>query len=292
MKKIVLSLIVGVVSLSALEKGLDKDVLQRIVQPKVSYENSYISDAAVSGSQGSLSVKKNTLRLNNEIIGISYTNWAFDWSDVGSLPFGNRVDDPIEQLHSIRINATLPYSINEKWFWLTQVSLNSTFEKELDDSYGAGFFSFASYRLSSDHSIQMGAFANYHPIRTFGLPVMSYSYRAKERDGFQLILGFPRAYAGYFINSNTLIRTGMIFSQSVIKLSRDSTLQSDGYVEAKDYMGNIGVVYELSDDFRLESDLLYSLKRDFILYNSAGVEQKSYGIDPSFGFNLRLRYLF
>lgn len=292
MKKIAMMLCVCVGALSALDKGLDKDVLERIVRPKLSFENSYISDASVSGAEGSVSVKKNTIRLNNQIIGVSYSNWAFDWSDVGSLPFGNGVDNPIEEMHSIRVNATLPYKVNEKWFWLSQLSLNSTFEKEMDDSYGAGFFSFASYKLDEDHSIQIGAFANYHPITTLAMPVMSYSYRAKKRDGFQLILGFPRAYAGYFINSQTLLRTGIIFSQSVIKLADDSTLQKGGYVEAKDYMGNIGVVHELSDDFRLESDLLYSIKRDFILYDDGGVEQQSYSIEPSFGFNLRLRYLF
>jgi hypothetical protein len=291
-RKIVVSVLLSVSALSALDRVLDKDVLERIIQPRVSYETSYLSDADVSGSNGGVAVQKNRLQLNNEIVGLSYTNWAFDWSNVAALPFGNGAEAPLEQMHNIRLNVTLPYAINEKWFTLTQLSASSTFEREMDDSYGGGFFSFASYKLDEDHSIQMGAFANYHPVRTFGLPVMSYSYRARSRDGVQLILGFPRAYVGYFINPKTLLRAGMIFSQSVIKLSRDSTLQNDGYVEAKDYMSNLGLSYELSDSFRIEGDLLYSIKRDFILYNAAGQEQKSYGIDPSVGVNLRLRYLF
>ena len=291
-RKSILVVVCMAFELSALESNLDKDVLERIVQPKVSYESSYLSDADISGSKGSVAVHKNRIQVNNEIVGVSYTNWAFDWSDIGALPFGNGIASPLEQMHSLRLNANIPYFINEDWFWLTSVSLTSTFEKELDDSYGAGFFSFASYKLNEDHSIQMGAFANYHPVSTLALPVMSYSYRARSRDGVQLILGFPRAYVGYFISEKTLLRAGMIFSQSVIKLSRDSTLQNDGYVEAKDYMSNLGLSYEMSESLRIEGDLLYSLKRDFILYNAAGEEQKSYGIDPSFGLNLRLRYLF
>lgn len=291
-RRVVCVCLLFVSGLCALEEEQGRDVLERIVAPKISLESSHLSDAAISGSNGGVAVHKNRLAINNEIVGLSYTNWAFDWSDGASLPFGNGIDAPLEQMHSLRLNVNIPYFINDKWFWLTSLSITSTFERELDDSYGAGFFSFASYKLTPDHSIQMGAFANYHPISTLALPVMSYSYRARSRDGFQLILGFPRAYAGYFIDSKTLLRAGMIFSQSVIKLSQSSTLQSDGYVEAKDYMSNVGLSYEVSRSFRVEGDLLYSLKRDFILYNATGDEQASYGIDPSLGVNLRLRYLF
>lgn len=293
-KKIIFTATALCISLQlvALESKLNKDVLERMVQPKVSYESSYVSDADVSGSKGSVAVSKNRIQLNNAMFGISYTNWAFNWSDIDALPFGNGLDTPIDQMHSVRLNANIPYFINKDWFMLTSFSLNSTFERELDDSYGAGLFSFASYKIDEDHSIQMGAFANYHPISTLALPVMSYSYRAKQKDGFIFILGFPRAYAGYFINPKTLIRTGMIFSQSVIKLSKDSSIENAGYIEAKDYMGNLGVSHELSERFRIEGDLLYSLKREFIIYNNAGDEQSSYGIEPSLGLNLRLRYLF
>ena len=279
-------------SLSGLDKVLNKDLLERIVQPKVSYNTGYISDTAVGGSQGSVAVKKNTLQVNNLLAGVTYTNWSFDWNDIDKLPFGNGVNTPIEEMHSVRLYATVPYPINDRWFWLSQVSLNATFEKELDNSYGGGAFSFASYKIDEDHSIQMGAFANYHPVASIALPVMSYSYRARERDGFQLILGFPRAYTGYFINPKTLLRGGMIFSQSVIKLAKDSPIEQGGYMQLRDYMGNFGVAYEVNKNFKLETDILYSLSRQFILYDSAGVEQENYGIAPSFGFNLRLRYLF
>jgi len=273
---------------SKLKKGL----LERMVQPKISLDSSYVSDAKVNGSEGGVSVAKNRIQLNNAIGGISYTNWSFLWNNVGDLPFGNGVDSPIEQMHSVRINASVPYFINEQWFLLASLSANTTFEKEMEDSYGAGLFAFASYKLDDDHSFQMGAFANYHPITTLALPVMSYSYRARKTDGVQVILGFPRAYVGYFVNDITLLRGGMIFSQSVIKLSDESVVERSGYIEAEDYMSNFGVTYEFTPSFTLDADLLYSLKRNFIIYNSAGEEQQSYSIDPSFGANIRLRYLF
>jgi|GEM_PF-882132 len=276
------------------DKGkLKKGLLERMVQPKVSLDSSYLSDADVKDAAGgSVAVTKNRIQLNNAIGGISYTNWSFLWNNVAGLPFGNGVDAPIKQMHSLKLNANIPYFINENWFLLTSLSLNTTFEKEMKDSYGAGIFTFASYKIDEEHSIQMGAFANYHPVSTLALPVISYSYRARQTDGFQVVLGFPRAYVGYFINDATLVRGGMIFSQSVIKLSDESVVEKSGYIEAKDYMSNFGLTYELTPSFTIDADILYSLKRDFIIYNSAGDEQQSYSIDPSFGLNLRLRYLF
>ena len=263
-----------------------------MIQPKISINSSYLNDANIKGSQGSVKVIKNSIRLNNAIGGITYTNWSFLWDNIADIPFGNGVDKPITHMHSLKLNTNLPYFINDKWFLLTSFSVNTTFEKEMKKSYGAGMFSFASYKLNNDHTIQMGAFANYHPVSTLALPVISYSYRARQTDGLQIVLGFPRAYLGYFISDSILVRSGMIFSQSVIKLSDTSTIESAGYIEAEDYMGNVGTVYEFTSNFTLDSDILYSLKRNLIIYNSTGKRQESYSIEPSIGISFRLKYLF
>ncbi len=274
------------------QDGLKKTLLERIIEPKFSFESSYLSEAKVKGVQGGVSVAKNSIKINNEIVGISYTNWAFFWSNIGALPFGDGVHIPIKQMHAIKINLNLPYRVNKKWFLLTSFSANSTFEKETTDSYGAGLFSFASYALDKDHTVQLGAFANYHPIETLALPVISYSYRSRQRDGLQAVLGFPRSYLGYHQNSALLYRLGMLFSQSVIKLSETSILSRSGYIEAKDYMANIGVTYDINKYFNLQTDLLYSIKRDFTLFDAGGNELKNYAIEPSLGGNIKLIYVF
>ena len=43
---------------------------------------------------------------------------------------------------------------------------------------------------------------------------------------------------------------------------------------------------------RLESNLLYSLKRDFTIFDAQGNEQASYAIEPSFGANIKAVWLF
>ncbi|MBU0631421.1 hypothetical protein KKA17_02140 [bacterium] len=278
-------------SLNAQEES-SKTQLERSVEPKISFESSYISDAKVKDSQGSVSVSKNRIQLNNALFGISYTNWSFFWDNVSRLPFGDGVHQPIKELHSIMLHANLPYHISDDLFLLTSVSVKSTFEKETKDSYGAGFFGFIAYKIDDDNTLNFGAFANYHPVSTLVMPMASYSYRARKKDGLQAVIGFPRTYVGYSLNRDTLVNFGMIFSQAVVKLSDDSTIERSGYLEAQDYLGNVGISYDVSENFKIQGDLLYSIKRDFTIYNADGHAQESYSIDPSFGVNIRLTYTF
>lgn len=291
-KKLFFALALSGFALLQAQGGLKKTLLERIIEPRLSLESAYLSAAKVKGTQSGLSVAKNSIKINNEIVGISYTNWTFNWDTVSALPFGDGIHAPIEQMHSVKVNLNLPYRVNEKWFLLTSLSANSTFEKETSGSYGAGLFSFASYAINKDHTLQLGAFANYHPIRTLALPVVSYSYRSRQRDGLQAVLGFPRSYLGYHQNSALLYRLGMLFSQSVIKLGESSTLSRSGYIEAKDYMANVGITYDISSHFNLQTDLLYSLKRNFTLYDAGGVQLQKHAIEPSLGANIKLIYLF
>ena len=287
MKKILLALI-----LASVCNAFEKSVLEKIIQPRISYESSLLNDAKVSDTDGSVQVYKNNLSINNEFIGLSYSNWKFDWNKIETLPFGNGSDAPIDQIHGLALNLNIPKKINDKWFLLTSLSLKSTFEKETKDSYGANLFSFASYRLDEDHSFQMGAFVNYHPTSTLALPVISYSYRTKFQDGWQFILGFPRTHVGYHINEQTLVRLGMIYSQSLVRLSDTSPIEASGYVEAKDFMSNLGITYDLTKNIRLSGDLLYTINREFIIYDSHANETQNNTVQNALGANVRLVYNF
>jgi len=274
------------------DNNLKKGVLERIVQPKLTLESSYLSNANIEGSEGGVEVQKNILKINNDIIGFTYTNWAFLWDNVQDLPFGDKKSQPIKEMHSFKINITAPYFINKKWFILSSVSLRSAFEESISGSYGGTIFSFASYRIDDDHAIQTGAFANYHKVSTLALPVISYSYRARQPDGLRIILGFPRTYIGYHASNATLFKLGVIFSQSVIRLSKSSSIERSGYIEAKDYMGNLGISHDFTKHLRLEGNMLYSLKRDFTIFDAQGNQQSSYSIEPSFGANFKAVWLF
>jgi len=289
MKRILLLFIVLIYHLSAEEKK--PTILEQIIQPKITFQTDYLTDAKFENSQASVQTSKQKIQINNGIVGFSYSRWDFEWSDAEDLDF-YRGKIPIDSMQSMRLYANYPVRINEKWFMLNMVNISATYEDQYDDAFGAGISSFFSYKLDDNHAIQLGAFANYHSIKTLLLPVIGYSYRVRERDGLQMVLGFPRAYIGYHLTPDLLLNAGMIYSQAVIRLADDSGIEPQGYIEAKDFQSNAGFRYELNNHFQLSADLLYAFKRDFNIYNHDAEEIDSYSIEPSLGATLKIRYLF
>lgn len=274
------------------QEKVKKTSLEKILQPKLSIESSYLGDSILNENMGSVSIKKNEFKVNNEIIGLSYTNFNFDWKHLHNLPFGNKTSHPINKIHSFKMNVNIPYFINDNWFMLTAFEIESTFEDELDESFSAGVLSGLIYKLNEDHSIAFGIFGKYHPASSIILPGFSYNYRAREDSGFKFILGFPKTYISYNLNYDTSIRMGMIYSNSVIKLKDNSTIEDSGYIESTNIMTNIGVSYNINQDFLIESDLVYSLERNFVVYSQNGIQLNKYSLKPSLGINFKLTYKF
>jgi hypothetical protein len=266
-------------------------LFDQIIQPKVSFQSDFLSEANFEGFDASVKTYKQQIKINNEIGGISYSRWDFDWNDESGLPF-YRGKTPIEAMESIRLFANLPLPINDEWFMLNSFNVNATYEEEYSDSFGAGVLSFFSYKVNTEHAVQVGILANYHPVKTLVLPVVGYTYRIRETDGLQLLLGFPRAYVGYHLNPKLLLNAGMVFSQAVIRLADESGIEPKGFTEAKDYQSNVGIRYQINDDFELTADLLYAFKRDFTIYNHQADEIDAYSIEPSAGAIVKLQYLF
>lgn len=290
-KLLTIPLILSLSVCAAFASGEVKTIQEKMTEPKVSIETTYIGDSDIDGS-GGFETTKNKISIYNFYAGISYTNNTFKWNNIAKLPFGDRVTDPIEQIHTIDINAKLPYQINDQWLLLTSVFLTSSFEQGMNDSYSYGLYSFASYKLDSDHTFQFGLFGNYHSATTMILPMISYSYRVTQRDGFKFVFGFPRTYVGYHINRDVLVNFGILYSQSVVKLSRSNVVEKNGFVETIDYMANVGISYEITKDLQIQADILYGLDREFRLYNSDGKSTKDYEVDSAVGVNLKITYAF
>jgi hypothetical protein len=231
------------------------------------------------------------MRINNDMFGLSYSRWEYDWERADTLPF-YKGKTPIESMQRVKLHANLPVFINEEWFMLNVVNINATYEKEFSNAFGAGVLSFLSYKVDEQHAIQMGAFANYHPVKTLALPVLGYTYRLREKEGLSVLLGFPRAYVGYKLSPNLLFNAGMVYSQAVIRLADDSGIEEGGYIEAKDFQSNIGLRYEWNEQLELSGDLLYAFKRDFTIFDHQADEIESYSIEPSAGFMVKLKYRF
>ena len=261
-------------------------------QPIVNVESSYIEDAEVSGGDGSVRVIKNNLQIEQNNFSLGYSHWKLDWDNVASLPFGDGVKAPISDIHALQATLRQTKRINDQWSYFTLLSLKSTFEKQLNDSFGINLLALGSYRMGDEHSFQMGGFANYHPTESLVLPAISYSYRERSNEGWQLVLGFPRTHIGYHIDEKSLLRFGVMFSQSLVRLSDDNVMARARYVEAKDYFSNIGITYQFSPMLNLSADLLYTLKREFTIFDANADQIQSHTIKNGFGGNVKMIYRF
>lgn len=258
--------------------------------PSLTYETSYLGTGEIG--QGDVRVLKNQFQLNKDFFTFGYTNWKFDWDNIASLPFGDHANSPIDQAHSLQASIRYRQKIDDQWSFMSLLSLKSTFEKELDNSFGINLLGFSSYNAGDGHSYQMGGFVNYHPVRTLILPTLSYSYREREKDGWHVILGFPRTYIGYHLNENCMLKGGMIFSQSLVRLSNHSSIENGGYIEAKDYLSNLGLIYTLSSSLSVSADFLYTLKREFTIFDSDAHEKQKNTVGNAAGVSVSLMYAF
>ena len=282
-------LIVMVASLAAQERP---SLLEKMVQPKLSLEAVRLAESGIAGYDAKVSTGKYDVKINNAFGGINYARWRFSWEDEESLPF-YRGKAPIEQMNQFRVFGNFFRRLDPRWNMLLSVNMNATYERELDgNALGGGLFGFFAYKIDNDHSLQMGAFVNYHPITTLALPVIGYSYRARADDGFTAVVGFPRAFAGYHVAPGVLLRAGFIFSQAVIRLADNSGIEPRGYLEAQDYQASTGLRLTPSERWEFSSDLLYAFRREIHLYDHAADTLESYRIKPSAGLMFKLTYLF
>ena len=103
MKRITILLAGCVLSVMAQEEQR-LSLLEQIVQPKVSFQSDYLSDANFDGYEGSVKTYKQKIQINNDIVGISYSRWDFDWNNENDLPF-YRGKTPIDSMQRIRLFA-------------------------------------------------------------------------------------------------------------------------------------------------------------------------------------------
>lgn len=270
----------------------EKHPSQKAAHPCVSFESSYLGEGEVSEGEGSVRVYKNRLQLDQDHFALGYSHWKFDWENLALLPFGDGRHTPIAEIHALQATAHQRKKIDERWSYLASFSLKSTFEKQTDDSFGFHLMGLGSYRLSDEHSFQFGGFTSYHPTKSLILPTISYSYRERSAEGWQVILGFPRTHIGYRIDEKRLVRLGVMVSQSLVRLSDESVIERGGYVEAKDYLSNLGITYELTPSLSLSADLLYTLKRDFTIFDADANEVQEHTIGNALGANVRVVYRF
>ncbi len=254
----------------------------------------FVADSDVGDGDGSMSMTSEQLRLQWSLFNISYSQTQFDWENVGSLAFGNGVDDPWERLHRLAVGANYRGKINDDWFYHTGLTLTSTFEKEMAGSYGGVLRGGVGYKLTDEVSLLAGMAVLHNPLRTMFAPSLALSYEDKDDSGagWSGHLGFPATNLSYHFDMVSAVRVSIESNGQTARLASDSTVAEAGYVDLSGW--NSGVYYDWnpSEAVRLSVGPEYHFSRKTTIYNHSGDKLTEEDTDAAWGGALRFRYKF
>ncbi|MDG4812516.1 hypothetical protein P8629_05800 [Hydrogenovibrio sp. 3SP14C1] len=260
--------------------------------PKISLNYGYLDQASIQDSGGKFSNYSYDFLVQNALGYFGYTQWDLDWYDVDQLPFGNGQDQPINHLHKVSFGGKMAKSLSKKARWINVLGASSAYEVEMDDSYSVNLRSFVLYQYRSDVSLMAGAMYNYHPVRSRLYPVLGLAYRAKAKQGFSAVIGFPRLFVAYGLTERWKVSSGISYRQFMAKLSDDSAIEQQGYAELQSWKGDVMLSYQSGHHWGVDVFGHYSADYRFAFYNRQGHRQDQYEVQPTWGGGLKVRYQF
>ena len=251
------------------------------------------ASAAVEGGDGEFSGTYAKAAATYRDFSLSYTRLDYSWGEIGDLPFGNGVDDPWEALHVLSLGYSHRGSINADWNYFIGSAVKSSFEEELEDSYGAGAFGGFTYLFSPTLRFTIGAGVAYHHISTTVLPVVGISWNQGTPQGFSIALGYPDTYLSYRFNSQWALRSRIVqFEQDVFRLADDSTVEKAGFLERQDLITDLGVEFTPTKQLRVILAARYYFERELTIHDNNDDWERTFDVDDAWGGVLSVNYRF
>lgn len=262
------------------------------IEPKASIW--YVGDADFEDG-GSSSLFGEQISLGVEWFTLKYEGRHYSWDDKSDLDFGNGSDDPWDSLHRLSLGAEHRGAISGKWGYFTGVSLTSAFEEEMEDSFGASVRGGISYTYSEHLNLMFGARFLKNHIRTAFMPFAGLMYKDFDRSGagYFVTLGAPNTEVGYAFSKASKIRLAFSIDGRTYRLSDDSVVSSEGYVETSAMQ--LGLYYDWMPikDLSISLGPEYHFNRSMKFYDDdgdrIGDEEDQ---DSAAGFRLKLGYKF
>lgn len=255
----------------------------------------HIGSAEFSDADGKGQVTSGGLEVEISGFSFSYTANSYSWSDKRSLPFGNGTDDPWDTLHQLSLGYEYDADINKNWGYSLALTVDSSFEKETSDSYGAAFRAGLEYEFNEHWSTRFGGRVAANSIETEVMPYLAVSYEnfAKDGSGTFMTLGLPQTEAGYSFNESSTIRASFELAGETYRLKDDSTVVRKGYVENSSMLAGIYYDWKPTGAFSLSVGPEYHFGREVQLYDSDGYEVgDAHELDSAWGGSLMFRYEF
>ncbi len=259
---------------------------------KIKVEGNYQADADVEGGPGRVSVLKSGASVYFSHFAVFYENRSFFWEKADALPFGNGLEDPWQHLHVIGLRARYDRSISGPWRFFLGARFFSSFEEQLDQSWGGAVDGGLEYVFSTSFKMGVGAafFGDY--TRTDVFPLVRLVWLPDPQKGLGIFLGIPETSVRYRFSSAWAAKIGIHFDHRTYRLADDNPVQAEGYVEMEEFIPGVYLEFNPVPNFSVSVGAEYALGREWTLYNDDGNEEDKFDLDNAVGGILKLSYRF
>lgn len=188
--------------------------------------------ADVEDSEGEVGVIKVDTSVSYSWFNFEYGLRSYWWDNVDKLPFGNRSDDPWNELHKLGFGADKRWQVNKKWSYFLRGGVSSSFEEEMKDSFEYDIVGAAMYALSPLWQFNLGARLSYDEVDEFKVfPIGGIYWNQMAETGWSTAIGVPETNLKYKFSPEISSKLAFSFDKGLYRLADDSTVENKGYLK-------------------------------------------------------------
>ncbi len=259
----------------------------------VSLGVSHVGEADVEDNQGGYSVTSVGLAGRFAFLSAGYELSSYSWNDKNSVPFANG-GSPWDTLHSLTLGADYGDTISGDWSYFVYGGVNSAFEKEMDDSFGATLLGGISYDLGEGWKAKAGLGGHTHQVRNTLFPVLGLSWHGTSSGGLDryVEIGLLNAEAGYAFTKSLMLRAAWDSKGDFYRLADDSDVHEEGYADISDTNLGLYLDWKAIENFKFTFGAEYRFDREITIYDSNGDKLDKYDIDSAPAATVSVDWLF
>lgn len=250
----------------------------------VSASATVVGGADFDDRDGGYSVAQGKASASYGIVRLTYALRSYDWDDAAGLPFGNGVDDPWDELHSLELTGSDSGFFDESWGWFWLAGVSSGFEEEMDGSFGASAGGGLIRVLDADWAVRFGLMGFAHPIGAKVLPSVSLDWRARADEGFSASIGVPETYLALRFDPRWAARLSAGLETGLWRLADDSTVDPEGYASEMALRIGLYGLWSPVESLDVKFGPEVRFMRSVTLYNDEGDKRSTYDLDSAAGF--------
>jgi hypothetical protein len=255
---------------------------------------SHIQSTGFEDNEGETAITTSQLALRWKFMSLTYKQDAYSWKDVDQLNFGDGQTDPWKRLHRIALGANFKDKIIDDWSWMAGASLTSSFENEMNDSYGGTLRGGVGYKWSDTLSFTGGMVIFTNKVRTTAFPFIGMQYKdIRENDsGWFASLGMPSNEIGYQLDTASTFRLSFSQQGGFSRLADNSSVSSRGYVETSSWKTGLYYDWLPEESLRLSFGPEFHIGRSIKFYDEYGDKFQTEDQNNAMGISAFIKYSF